>query len=130
MPRKKVSDKAPTAKKKKGDNQYSTDYIIERLRNHMVDEGLSLYTVTKPTYEGILKRIKNGDKELESALKEIQAEHWQIFERKLNDAIFNGTEINMQAFNAAVRNKKPFQTFETLELEERIAALEKTTDAK
>ena len=123
----KVNNNKP---KEHGSNQYSTEYILDRLRKHMVDDKKSFYTITKPTRYGIVKRIKNGDKELERGFREIEAEHFAVFEEALNDAIFNGAEINMVAFNTAIRNKRPFLDTATLELEDRIAELENVKQKK
>ena len=109
-------------------NQYSTKQIIDRLREHMVDNALSYYTMTHPTYHTVFERIKGGDKKLEKAFNEIKALHWQIFERKLLDALFNGNEIDMQVFNAATRNKKPFLSYETLDVDARLEAIERVTN--
>ena len=116
--------------KSKGDNQYSTEYILERLRMHMVDDKKSMYTMTKPTHYGILKRIKNGDKDLERGVREIEAEHFAVYEQRLIGAVFEGMELDTVAFNIATRNKKPFLSYEVIELNERLEELENAQSKK
>ena len=110
--------------KQHGDNHYSNKQIIRRLREHMIKNKKSLYSITKPTRNTILDRVKK-DEELRIALEEIEAEHFGLFEARLLESVFEGVPLDSVAFNIATRNKKAFLSHEVLVLDEKVEALEK-----
>lgn len=105
-------------------NTYSDKVILTRLRKHMVDNMLSKYSMSKPTWQAIVKRMKDNP-EFTAKVQTIEAEHLKAWEELGLTALKNNDEnFNVPLFKMYATSKKSFQNYDTLELEARIERLE------
>jgi hypothetical protein len=103
---------------------FSDEEMLSRLREHMVDNLLSFWTVSKPSAQAVLKRIKN-DPDFAEQVRNLRAEADAKWEDMGITALLEGdNSFNVSLFKMFVGNKKPFLPHETLELSDRIEALE------
>ncbi len=104
-----------------GDVTYTNKTIIKRLRKHMVDDMLSKYSMTKPRFTAIQRRMDQGDLELKEQVAEVIAEHYAAFERMSIQAIRGEIDVDSKMFRLTTQNKKPFLSPEQLAISEGIA---------
>ncbi len=110
----------------KGANTYTDKEVLNGLRKHCVDEMKSKYSLHDPcTWQAIVKRINKGSKIFINKVQTILAEADARWEQLGIDALQNGDgSFNVSLFKMYASSKKPFQSYETNELEERIERLE------
>ena len=105
---------------------YTEEEILDRLREHMVDELLSKYSISRPTWQGIAKRMKK-DEDFADKVHTIENDALAKWERVGLKALFgDNTDFNTQLFKMYVGSKKSFLPYEVLDLDERIEALEES----
>ncbi len=106
---------------------YTDKQILDRLREHLIDNRGSVWTMHKPTWQGVMKRMKK-DESFAEKVRDCEAEAMHKWERMGIDALLgDGTEFNTGLYKHFTANKKAWLSHEVLELEERIKELE---DAK
>ena len=109
---------------------YTDKQILDRLKVHCIDDFGSVWTMSKPTWQGIQKRMKK-DVEFEEKVRDIVAEALHQWEKMGIDALLSNDEgFNVALFKHYTMNKKPFIDHTTIELEERISELEQTKTTK
>ncbi len=109
--------------------KYSNKYILERVQQHCVDQMKSVHTLSNPCFNTIQNRCKE-DSDFNSKFKNIAAaanERWEQI--GITALLDRDPSFNVSLFKLYTSNKRPFLPFETLELEERITALEDKTNA-
>ncbi len=108
--------------------KYTEEQILVRLREHLIDDLGSVYTMHNPTWQGVLKRMAK-DADLEELVKGLVAEANHKWEKMGITALTAGDDsFNVQLYKHFTQNKKSFLSYETLELEERMAQLEKQNE--
>ncbi len=105
---------------------YTDDEILDKLRVHLIDNLGSVWTMHKPTWEGVKKRI-NHNEEFGSLVGDIVAEANYTWEKMGITALLASDEgFNVSLFKHYTMNKKAFLSHEVLELDERLKALEES----
>jgi len=105
---------------------YTDQQILDRLREHLIDNLGSVWTMSKPTWQGITKRMKK-DAAFEEEVRDIVCEANHQWEKMGIKALVTGDEtFNVQLYKHFTANKKAFLSHEVLELEERIKELEES----
>jgi len=103
---------------------YTDKEILDNMTAHMVEGMKSKWSMSKPTYNGILKRMKKDD-DFAQKVHSIEAEALAKWEQLGLDALLSGNEtFNVQLFKMYAGNKKPFIDHATIEIEERLTELE------
>jgi len=106
---------------------YTEEFILGRLREHCIDNLGSVWTMHKPTWQGVTKRMKK-DEAFAEEVRDIVAEALYQWEKMGITALLTGDEsFNVNLFKHYTMNKKPFIDHVTLDLEQRLQELE---DAK
>jgi len=106
---------------------YTDEYILDRLKTHCVDEFGSVWTMSKPTWQGIQKRMLK-DEAFGEEVRDIVAEALFEWEKMGIKALRENDEnFNVQLFKHYTMNKKPFLDNTTIDLEERLEKLEQST---
>ena len=109
---------------------YTDEEILDKLRTHVVTNMSSTFTMSKPTWQGILKRM-NKDEEFKELVNDIVAEGLFQWEQMGIKALLTGDEtFNVQLFKHYTVNKKPFIDHMSLEIEERLTELENAKHIK
>ena len=116
-----------TVKESKEQIMYTEKQILTRLRKHLIDNMGSVWTMHKPTWQGVQKRI-TSDADFEEKVRDLVAEANHKWEKMGITALVNNDEaFNVQLYKHFTANKKAFLSYETLELDERISKLEEYT---
>jgi len=102
---------------------YSNKELLEKAFDHLITKKLSVWTLSHPTKQAYDKRCKEDEIFKEQFLG-IQMMQEQLLETILWDNI-NNKDFNDKLFNIAIRNKRFNRDHFTIELEERIAEMEK-----
>ena len=104
---------------------FTDEQVLKPLRKHMVDNLHSKYSFHKPmTWQGVLKRMER-DAEFAVKVNTIENEALEAWETLGITALRSNDEnFNVNLFKMYAGSKKSFQSYETLELEERIIKLE------
>lgn len=106
---------------------YSEKQILDRLRIHLIDNMGSVWTMHKPSWEGIKKRMAK-DESFGDLVRDCICEANYYWEKMGIDALKgDNTDFNTGLYKHFTANKKSFLSHEVLELESRIQELE---DAK
>ena len=109
---------------------YTDKQILDRLREHLIDNMGSVWTMYKPTWQGVLKRMKKDDAFAEK-VRNCEAEAMYLWEKMGIDALKgDNTDFNTGLYKHFTQNKKAFLSHEVLELEERIKELEDAQPTK
>ncbi len=103
---------------------YTDKQILDRLREHCIDNLGSVHSMHKPSWNGVQKRMKQ-DEEFSLLVMDLVAEAVHEWE-KMGIAALTGNDenFNVQLFKHFTMNKKPFLTHETLEVEKRLNVIE------
>jgi len=108
----------------KGSYSYSDKQVLTALHKHMVTELCSKYSMSKPTWQAILKRMSSRSA-FADKVKGIEAEALKKWEQVgLKALVRNNTDFNTALYKMFVGNKVSFQTYGDIELEDRLKALE------
>ena len=107
---------------------YTEEYLLSRIKEHCIDNHLSKWTITKPTWNGYTKRMKK-DPEFASKVEESIALADQHFEKMALDNLLN-KDFNTRLWQMLTKNKPFTKDHATLELEQRIEALEEAHNEK
>ena len=103
---------------------YTDEHILSKLQSHLVDELCSKHTMSKPTWQGVLKRMAKSE-EFSDKVNNIVAEadkKWQLM--GITALLENKENFNLGLYKYMTANKKAFLPHEVLELEARIEELE------
>ena len=103
---------------------YTDEQIYDRLREHLIDNLGSVWTMHKPSWQGVTKRMKTNP-DFEEQVRDLVAEanhKWESI--GITALITNDEKFNVQLYRHFTANKKAFLSHEVLELDERIAELE------
>jgi len=106
-------------------NQYTDAQLIKKLKDHVIDDHLSKYTIAYPVWQTYLKRMEK-DSEFKAKVNNLLAVAEQYFERLAIDNITN-KDFNTQLWTKLTCNKAFSKDHVAIDLEERIKELE---DAK
>ena len=103
---------------------YTDEQILDRLREHLIDNLGSVWTMYKPTWQGVTKRMKTNP-DFEERVRGLVAEANHKWESIGITALINNDEkFNVQLYRHFTANKKAFLSHEVLELEDRLKELE------
>ena len=106
---------------------YTEKQILIRLRKHLIDNMGSVWTMHQPTWNGVKKRMLN-DADFEEKVRGLVAEANYVWEKMgITALITNDETFNVQLYKHFTANKKAFLSYEVLDLDERIEAIEKAT---
>ena len=99
-------------------NQYTDEEILDALREHAIKKLLSKYSMYKPTWQGILKRMAK-DEEFAAKVNSIENEAMAKWESVgLKALMTSDAGFNTQLYKMFVGNKKPFLEHSVLSLED------------
>ena len=105
---------------------YTDKQILDRLSEHLIVNMGSVWTMHRPTWQGVMKRMKKDDTFAEK-VRDCEAEAMYLWEKMGIDALRgDNTDFNTGLYKHFTQNKKPFIDHITIELEERISELEQT----
>jgi hypothetical protein len=107
---------------------YGNDELLAKAYEHLITEKKSVWTLAHPTKQAYDKRAKS-DAVFAEQFESILMLSYQNLETVLWDNMDN-KNFNDKLFNLATKNKKPFASFEHLEMLERIEALEEQFSEK
>lgn len=103
---------------------YTDKQILDRLREHLIDNLGSVWTMHKPSWQGVQKRMKK-DSGFDEKVRNIVAEANYAWEKiGLTALKEDNTNFNVTLYKHFTQNKKSFLSHEVLELEDRIKELE------
>ena len=103
---------------------YSDKQIIDKLKKHLIDDMGSFYTMSKPSFQAIIKRRKK-DPLFNEMVEDVVNESNQKWHKMGLEALLeNDTEFNVPLFKYYTQNKKPFLDNEVIKNDERLSALE------
>ncbi len=103
---------------------YTEKQILKRLREHLIDNLGSVWTMHKPTWQGVTKRMKSSPAFTEE-VRDIVAKANHKWERMGIDALIENNDLfNVTLYKHFTQNKRAWLPYETLELEDRLVALE------
>ena len=109
---------------------YTDKQILDRLREHLIDNLGSVWTMYKPTWNGVKKRMKTNDA-FADKVRGIVCEANHAWEKMGIDALRNDNpSFNVVLYKHFTQNKKAWLSHEVLELDERIEALEQSHESK
>ena len=104
--------------------RYSDTQILERLEEHMVTKLKSQYSVTKPTWRAIKKRMDQS-KSFEAKVHSILAlalDRWESI--GIRALMKNDQNFNVNLYRMFAGNKKSFLSYEDSEIADRLDDLE------
>ena len=104
---------------------YTEKQILIRLRKHLIDNMGSVWTMHKPTWQGIIKRMEK-DPLFAEKVRGLVCEANFVWEKMgIAALITNDETFNVQLYKHFTQNKKSFLTHDSLVTEERLDAIEK-----
>jgi len=109
---------------------YTDQQILDRLREHLIDKLGSVWTMHKPSWQGVQKRMAKYP-DFEEEVRDIVAEaNYQWEKRGIDALLSNDEKFNVTLFKHYTQNKKAFLSHEVLVIDERLEALEKAYNEK
>lgn len=125
-----IGGKVKEMPRTKGANTYSNEYLIKRIHKHLVEDRASIYTLHKPVWTTYANRMKK-DADFADKVKDCIAEGNFVWEQLgLSNMEETKEGFNLGLYKHFTQNKRSFLPYETLELEERLTALEEARDGK
>ena len=107
---------------------YSEEQILDRIKEHCIDNHMSKYTMAYPTWQGVLKRLKENP-EFEDKVNTLLALADQWWEKKGQEALHDKDFNNVMY--AKLTNSKPFtKDHAAVEVEERISRIEEELESR
>ncbi len=106
---------------------YTDKQVLARLRLHLITNLGSVWTMHKPTWNGVKKRMIDNPI-FEEKVRGLVAEANYKWEKMGITALTTNDEgFNVQLYKHFTANKKAFLSYEVNELEDRIKQLEETS---
>ena len=103
---------------------YTDKQIYDRLREHLIDNLGSVWTMHKPSWQGVQKRMAK-DEDFAEKVRDLVAEANYKWEKMGIDALIGNDELfNVQLFRHFTQNKKSFLPYQVLEFEDRLKEME------
>jgi len=103
-------------------NQYTDAQLIKKLKDHVMDEHLSKYTMAYPVWQTYVQRM-GKDAEFKSKVHNLLAVSEQYFEKLAIENITN-KDFNTQLWTKLTCNKAFSKDHVAIDLEDRIQAIE------
>ncbi len=109
---------------------YSDKFLLKRLREHLIDNMGSIYTMHKPIWATYVKRMKK-DERFKELVEDCRAEAEHKWEKwGLSNINGKNPDFNTGLYKHFTQNKKAFRDHNAIETDERLQKLESVANGK